>query len=402
MKVIIVGAGIAGPVLALLLQHKGFEPVIYEAATSIAPGGSVQLSPQTFKVLNIVGLAERAIATGQAQESLEFRSHPSGRTLMAVDIPAMIRKEAGWPMCHAMRSRYVEFLVGAVRERGMRVEFGKKVVRTEQDGEKVKVAFEDGTEDEGDLLVGCDGMNSDVRALVFSPGKTYYTGIILIGGISRRHPSSLPPSILQVFGDGAHFLSAPLSSTEVGFQCVFPEPRASADNWRTVPLTNTHGKAMLAALPQARWAGGPARIISEATSAFRHAACLMDPLQSWHKGRIVLVGDAARPAAPHLGQGSNQAAEDAYHLVRLLCQPGHLPLSSSELETALAEYTALRVPHAKEVVASSISEGRLRVLSGPEKCRKRDEALGRSLQEGRWREVVSRMKGPFEGDKSEI
>ncbi|KZT53620.1 FAD/NAD(P)-binding domain-containing protein [Calocera cornea HHB12733] len=402
MKVIIVGAGVAGPILAMLLQHKGFSPVIYEAAPSIpSGGGGVQLSPQTFKVLNIVGLAERAIAAGQAQETLEFRSEPSGRVLFSWDIPALIRAETGWPVCHIRRITYVRLLVDAVRERGIEVQFGKKVVRVEQEGEKVRVEFEDGTEDEGDLLVGCDGMSSDVRELVFPPGKEHYTGIIVIGGIARRHPSAVPPTVLQVFGDAAHFLSAPFSPTEIGFQCALPEPRVSSDRWRSIPPTTTQGQAMLMALPQARWGGGPSRMIGEATSAYRHAVSLREPLDTWHEGRVVLVGDSAHPATPHLGQGGNQAAEDAYHLVRLLCRPGHIPLSPPELAAALAEYTAVRVPHAKDVVASSIAEGRVRVLAGPEKCKKRDEALGKSLAEGRWRDVVRRMRGPFEGE-SEI
>jgi len=453
MRVLIVGAGIAGPVLALLLKHKGFDPVVYEACEELPEGGAaVQLSPQSFKVLSIVGLAERAIALGQQLDQIEFRTHPAQRTLFAADLPSQIRQETGWPMCHVRRRAYVEMLVQELGERGIPLMFGKRVRGVEQwedrvgegeeEGEErrggVRVTFEDGTTDEGELLVGCDGLNSTVRELVFDAKPAQYKGIIIvrspslplpvqvppntarhstqIGGLSPRPPTPLPPTLLQIFGDGAHFLSAPLSPTLMGWQCALPEPRPSSDSWRPVPLSTTAGRAMLSALPQARWTGA-GRVVSEAVGAYRHAVCLRPPLEEWHSGRVVLVGDAANAATPHLGQGANQAAEDAYHLVRLLCSsqlPSFpsplarpcpspmLPLTPSQLSSALAAYTDLRVPASHLLVQHSLAEGQNRVVRGEEKCRVRNEGLVRGLREGRWREVARRMGGPFGGEGSEI
>jgi len=223
----------------------------------------------------------------------------------------------------------------------------------EEEGEErrggVRVTFEDGTTDEGELLVGCDGLNSTVRELVFDAKPAQYKGIIIvrspslplpvqvppntarhstqIGGLSPRPPTPLPPTLLQIFGDGAHFLSAPLSPTLMGWQCALPEPRPSSDSWRPVPLSTTAGRAMLSALPQARWTGA-GRVVTEAVGAYRHAVCLRPPLEEWHSGRVVLVGDAANAATPHLGQGANQ--------VRSVSFSSHFPSYFREVVSCLA------------------------------------------------------------------
>ena len=100
-------------------------------------------------------------------------------------------------------------------------------------------------------------------------------------------------------------------------------------------------------------------------------------LKTWHKGRVVLVGDAAHPTSPHLGQGANQAFEDIYHLVRLLTQhnPSAAPPSTELLDKAFGEYSTLRVPRTSQLVARAREMGKGYVVQGPEACKARNAAL---------------------------
>ena len=148
-------------------------------------------------------------------------------------------------------------------------------------------------------------------------------------------------------------------------------------------------------------------------------------LQVWHKGRVVLLGDAAHPTSPvrrqttfiqgtltelmhrqHLGQGANQAFEDIYHLVRLLTKhnPSAAPPSTELLETVFSEYEQLRFIRTSELVKGARKQGEtVRVVSGEEACRARNEAVKAVYADEhfmkRWLEFFSH---PFRMGESEI
>jgi len=128
-------------------------------------------------------------------------------------------------------------------------------------------------------------------------------------------------------------------------------------------------------------------------------------LSTWHKGRVVLVGDAAHPTSPHLGQGANQAFEDIYHLVRLLVQhnPSAGVPSTSLLSKIFTEFENLRIQRTSELVKKARAQGESRVVDGVDACKERNDRLRAAWQDqsGYLAGVQDMYNRPF-SEKSEI
>ncbi|KZT54776.1 FAD/NAD(P)-binding domain-containing protein [Calocera cornea HHB12733] len=417
-SVIIIGCGIAGPVLAMLLKHSGFDPVIYERRGETEQAGlALGVSPQTllynsrasrFKVLNILGLAEQLLSLGQPIDEMVTHSQlRAGAVLGRMDLAARLRATLGWPSIMVSRARYCQFLADAARERGIPLHLGKRLIGLRDEGERVTALFEDGSEAEGDILVGCDGLHSAVRNTLFGKEEAHYMGLVQIGGfsptplslLSRTEPSK--STAHQYFGNGAHFIGAPVSQAQMVWVATLPQPEEAREDWRRLTLSDPGATELLAGLEVATWDGGPKELVRGATFVTKYGLYDRPISERWHLGRVVLVGDAAHPTSPHLGQGANQAMEDCYHLVRLLCKAE--PWTSSTISTAFQAYEALRSPIVALSVAGAKREGEKRVLSGVEACQRRDAMIesGGGVDPERMRLQGELMKGPFQG-RSEI
>ncbi|KAJ3915164.1 hypothetical protein F5877DRAFT_70107 [Lentinula edodes] len=406
-SVIIIGCGIAGPVLAMLLKHKGFDPAIYERHTEIQNAGLILgVSPQTLKVLNILGLAEGAISIGQIVQQFKTLSQLTQEILGERDVSATSKK-LGWPMVLVVkRTHYCRYLYDSAVGRGIPVYFGKKLVDVDQNGDRVNAVFEDGTIAEGDLVVGCDGLHSAVRNALFGKEDPRYMGLVQIGGFSPI-PDSLrneKPIGYQIYGDGAHFISMPINDKEMVWATTMPEPQEAREDWRRQSPEET--REMISQLPASSWENGPKDVIKGTTFITKYGLYDRPVLDVWHKGRSVLVGDAAHPTSPHMGQGANQALEDCYHLVRLLCKAQNLrtsALTSDDIEKALTEFEQLRIGIVKRTVALAAEEGNRRVISGRQACEERDEMLrnGGGSNPERLKLQMEVIQGPFIGE-SEI
>lgn len=390
-----------GPVMAMLLKHKGFEPVIYERHASPPTGGLImQLSGQVFKVLNIIGLAEEVIAFSQPMDWLLHRSEITGNVLIDAPVYAQVRETTGWPMCAVVRATYSKFLLGKVAERGIPIHWGKKLVNVKQQGEKVTAVFEDGTTDEGDLLMGCDGIHSKVRDALFGKSSAEYTGLELLGGFTPYTPTlraTAPITSFQVSGEGAHFVCLPTAEDKYMWGLVLPGEGEMKEDWRTAsPHKVTE---MLADLPPAHWGGEAGRIMLNSTETIRFGLYTRHIPPVWHKGRAVLLGDAAHPTAPFLGQGANQSTEDIYHLVRMLVR--HEPLTSANIEKAFSEYTAIRLPRVIKTVEQTKREGAARIVKSREELLAREAQQAKGLESDMWKVILEMVQGPFAG-QSEV
>ncbi|EJU01997.1 FAD/NADP-binding domain-containing protein [Dacryopinax primogenitus] len=401
-KVLVIGAGAAGPILALVLEHKGFLVEMYERHPQIPQGGlAMQLSGQSFKVLNLLGLAEGALALALPVEHAKHRSELSGRVFLDAPAGAGIRAATGWPICTVNRSTYTAYLLSECAKRGIKVFRGKRFLDLEQDAVGVKARFADGTEARGEMLVGCDGVHSTVRDVLFGKTPAEYTGLIGIAGYTpytaTLRPAEGPTMVEQVWGDGCHFVSLPMLEDRWMWAVNMPEEADLIEDWRTLKPADQGVKEMLRELPCYNWSGGVGEVIKGTTELVKFGLYLRSVAPVWHKGRAVLLGDAAHPTTPFLGQGANQATEDVYHLVRLLLK--HAPFTEENLDKAFTEYANVRMDRVRRTIEQTKKEGDLRMIKGREACLAREEGLTRGMGTETWKIILEMISGPFTGER---
>ncbi|CAF4225061.1 unnamed protein product, partial [Adineta steineri] len=123
----------------------------------------------------------------------------------------------------------------------------------------------------------------------------------------------------------------------------------------------------------ARWASPVDKFISNASRLIKIGLYDRPELTTWYKDRVVLAGDAAHATSPHLGQGANQAMEDAYYLVKFW------KTSATDHTKAFEDYTQLRKERTSRLVTAARRQGEARVCVEPEECQKRNEMLSKGI-----------------------
>jgi len=157
--------------------------------------------------------------------------------------------------------------------------------------------------------------------------------------------------------------------------------------------------------PFSKWGHGAGELVASAEKIIKYGLYDRPQLETWHKGRVGLLGDAAHPTSPHLGQGANQAFEDIYHFVRLLTQQNSSAGSPSTevLSTIFGELEETRIVRTAELVRKARIQGDNRVLQGVPGCKARNNAIRGMFQDEK--AVVEDVKDlysqPFMG-QSEI
>lgn len=322
-RVLVIGGGIAGPALALFLKRAGIAATVFEAyAAPTEIGGALGLAPNGMAVLGELGLADAVEREGSVCSTFLFRS-PSGRRLGMLPFGPPGRYSR--PAVALSRARLHEIVVGAAKKAGIDVVYGKRLSSFRHTPAGVVARFADGSEAEGDLVVGADGIHSRVRACLLPQGPApAFTGLIGPGGFvpAAAVPAAGADRAAMVFylGDGAFFgygFGDSHGARGAFWWTALERKRALSDEERAaVTLAEVRGE-ILAAAP--RWDPAVARLI-DATSEFIPPLNLFDvaTLPTWHGDRVVLVGDAAHAVSPHSGQGASVALEDALCLARQL------------------------------------------------------------------------------------
>lgn len=343
-KALIAGGGIAGPVTAMALQRAGIDSVVYEAHPHGADetGSWLTFASNGLDALRAIDAHHLVLAKGFPTPRMEIRSG-TGKHLGEVPNGGML--PGGMVSQTLKRADLYRALRDEAVRRGARVEYGKRLVdaRTGLDG--VVARFEDGTEAEGDLLIGADGIHSRTRRIIDpSALEARYIPVLNIGGYASdvRVPDE-PGTFRMVFGKRAFFGYAVHPSGEVWW---FANP----------PRANEPSRAELAAISTEQWRemltdlftgdATPAVEIIRATPGKLSGWATYDlpSVPTWHRGPIVIIGDAAHATAPSSGQGASMAIEDAVVLARCLRD---LP----NIEQAFAAYERLRRGRVERIVA---------------------------------------------------
>lgn len=344
-RVLVVGGGIGGLSAAIALRKVGIETDLVEknSAWSVYGVGIIQPG-NALRALDQLGLAREAVAAGH--QVLGDRTFlRDGETVIADgDWPVLVD---GLPPGNGItRPRLHQIFQRHTLDVGTDVRTGVTVAKLTQTGDRVAVAFSDGDERDYDLVVGADGIRSQIRETIF--GAEYapnYTGqlcwrynLARIGSLDK---------IWVFLGETGTVGLVPLSEDLMYMFCIEKPPAGT-------PIRPP--QAGSAAVLRERLAEYGGVVADQRELIGDDAAVVVRPVENvlvdppWHQGRVVLLGDAAHATSPHCGQGAAQAIEDAIVLAEEVA-------TDRELEASLAAYSARRFDRCKMIVEGSEAIG---------------------------------------------
>ncbi len=336
MRVLIVGGGIAGLTLAALMRQRGMHPEIIERTHEYGGVGYVlALWPAGSDILKGLGLYPAFTANALRGQRFEI-CDGQGRTLTVADFDGIETRYGA--TCLIERARLIEVLRGGCD--GLTLRMATTIARIDDRVDDLQVTFEDGTSGVYDLIVGADGLRSQVRDLVFGDVPLRYLG--LTGWAFWLTADMLPPGTAREYWGSGCFVGlypAP------GVLCSFiaaPAPEGSPDplEGRLARIRETFGE-MGGQVPEILAALGDPHDIW-------HDDFLDLRMDHWHRGRVVLLGDAAHAVLPTAGVGASMAMESAAVLADELSRT-----DSRYVGRALERFEARRHPRVNRVQRDS-------------------------------------------------
>ena len=342
-RAIVIGGGVAGPVAAMALQKAGIDATVHEAHPAPAGDVGAWLGVQVngLDALRAIDAEDVVRAAGFPSHVIEFRSW-TGKVLGSLPTG---HPSSGWaPGLSMRRSDLYRALHAEALRRGIDIRYASRLTDAHSTGDAVTAVFADGTTESADLLVGADGVRSTVRTLV-DPGcpPPRYVPVLNTAGYSEHTPPGAEVGRLtMVFG-------------RRGFAGWLPAPTGGTWWFANPPLTAEPSAEEVAGTSDLQWRArlydlhrgdrSPIVALVEATPGPLRGWMTYDvpTVGRWHRGGMVLIGDAAHATSPAAGQGSSLAVEDAVVLARCLRD---LPVPE-----AFRVFEGLRRARAERVVA---------------------------------------------------
>ena len=350
LKLLIVGGGIGGLTAALACADAGHDVILFEQAEEFSEvGAGLQIPPNAMKVLTALGAAGRVSRDAVRPLSLRMRYGVAAQDRMIFDVPLGAPAEQRWgaPYLHIHRADYIEALLDLVRERpNIEVRPGQIVTDIHSDEDRVRLTLSSGAQQEGDGLIGADGLHSVVRSQLHGAETPRFTGNIAWRTTVpvRDLGADAPDTVACVWvGPGRHAVTYRLrGGSLVNFVGVVETKNAGTESW------DNRGSKADAKADFEGWHPTITRILDLASedALFRWSLFDRAPLPFWSRGRVTLLGDAAHPMLPFFAQGAAMATEDAWILARSLAD-------AETVAEAFQTYEAARLPRTRRVQAAS-------------------------------------------------
>jgi salicylate hydroxylase len=348
-KIVIVGGGIGGLTAALALLKQGFDVEVYEQSSELREvGAGVQMGPNGTRVLHALGLEEPLKRFQFAPASRDIRLWDTGETWTWFALGAKAVERHGTPHLMLHRRDLHDVLADAVRhEKADAIHLGKRCAAVSQSTAEVQVRFADGETVAAAIVIGADGIHSQVRAGLFGRDAAEFTGCIAWRGLVPFE--RLPPSVSRTSGTNwlgphAHVLHYPVRRGELlNFVGMVERDDWQVESW-TVAGTTTE-----VANDFRGWHDDVQAIIENLDVPYKWGLFVRPPMPRWSGGRVTLLGDACHPTLPFLGQGAVMAIEDGYVLAACLRKyAGDHATAFARYEEARQERTAAVVRKAAE------------------------------------------------------
>jgi 2-polyprenyl-6-methoxyphenol hydroxylase-like FAD-dependent oxidoreductase len=340
--VLIAGGGIGGLAVAVGLAQKGIRSILLEKASALGEiGAGIQLGPNAFHAFDYLGVGEAARNMAVYVDQLRLMDAMTAQEICHVDLGEAFRGRFGNPYAVVHRGDLHGVFLKACRDSDLiDLRVSSEVVGYDQDGSSVTARLASGNRVTGSLLIGADGLWSNVRKHVVGDGKPRVSGHTTYRSVipTDQMPEDLRWNAATLWaGVKCHLVHYPLSGWKV-FNLV-----VTCHNDAPEPVA---GKPV----PEEEVMKGFAHIHERALDIIRHGTnwklwvlCDRDPTERWIDGRVALLGDAAHPMLQYFAQGACQAMEDAVCLSHMLGSHG------SDHAVALEKYRELRFPRTAKV-----------------------------------------------------
>jgi len=361
-KVIIVGGGIGGLFAANALIAHGLQVSVYEQAPALGEvGAGVFVTPNAVRQLERVGLGAAVERWGARVGTGSHYFRHDGTPIA----PVQVTDASGWNAVFGMhRADFVNLLAAGLPD-GV-VHTGHRAVGFEQDEGSARVTFANGASTEAHVVVAADGIHSALQAHVVPPSRPVFHGKISYRGLvsAERLPGWPMDRWLMWAGPSKHFLVFPVRhGTMVNYVGFVPTDEEMKESWSAPGDPQELRQAFDG------WDPRIGDVLAQVDHTFRWALYDREPLPTWSHGRLTLLGDAAHPMLPHLGQGANQSVEDGMALATLLAQT-----DAARAPAALQAYERLRRERVAEIQHGARVNG-LRVDSEVSDLKARDVQL---------------------------
>jgi salicylate hydroxylase len=323
LNIAISGGGIAGLTTALALSKNGHSVTVFERAETLEDiGAGIQLSPNANKVLQSLGLEDAVRAISFEPDTLQLVTGKSGRVLSTLPIKTMMMKRYGAPYLVAHRGDLQTVLLAAANANPLvKIRTGRQIDLFSETAEDIVIERQS-----FDAMIAADGIKSKLRAQI-DPSAT----VIVDGQTAWRatlpieYMPSLQNGVTAFLNFGAHLVAYKMGQR--------PELNLVYVSGGNHP-------------PENNSFDGPAAELIKAAKGWKAWPLASVQCQNWHKGRAVMIGDAAHAMTPHAAQGGAMAIEDAAVLAVCLQK-------QATIEAAFAAFEATRQPRIAQVSALS-------------------------------------------------
>jgi 2-polyprenyl-6-methoxyphenol hydroxylase-like FAD-dependent oxidoreductase len=339
LSVGIIGGGIGGVAAGVALHRAGIDVTVYERAPALREvGAGMMLWPNATRVLKTLGVLEEVAAVSGASEHFLVRAS-SGRILMNIplgqfEVPALCTR----------RADLLDALISVLPARCVRLDHYFDFFERRKDG--VAVHFAGGASAEHEIVIGADGIRSRVRSHLLGPCEPIYRGYMVWRGLAYLPGTAPSGSNSETWGCGKRF---GILNTGRDRFTWYATANTGEDH-----VDSPEGRQRELLRLFAGWHEPVERLIAETPEGtiLKKGAYDLDPLKRWGGGRIMLLGDAAHPCTPNLGQGGCMAIEDALVLAKSL-------KIEASAELALRRYESIRRKRTRHVQQRSLLMGRV-------------------------------------------
>jgi salicylate hydroxylase len=363
-RVAIIGGGIGGLTAAIALSRAGVDVRVYEAAAELKEiGAGVALHANAMRVLRAIGVEDGVRKVAGRSEWAVTRNGVTGRVISRTSRGQQAALQ-GIEGATVHRADLLDALAAAVPP-GV-VSLGQRCVSVDGDGEVAVARFADGSSAEADVIIGADGIHSVVRTALFGPDAPRFTGKICYRSVipaAAVRGTPLAADNGQWLGPHGTIVLYPLRGEElINVVCHYDDASYRHESW---VAQCPRGEVLQR---YAGWHESLLRLFEAGETWYKWALYDRDPIPAWTRGRVSLLGDAAHPMLPYLGQGACQAIEDGAVLATALSAPG----TGGDPVAALDRYERTRRPRASRVVLTARERGLSNHLASPLAARRRD------------------------------